>query len=525
MKETLQKYQKQMIVFWKKQTKIVKAGAVISAAVIIIAAFWILFSRPDMVPLYTNLSPEEAGQIKANLDEKGIVSEVTNGGTTIMVPEEKADVLKIELAAEGIPQSGKIDYSFFGQNAGFGMTENEFSMLKQEAMQTELEQLISTIHGVESANVMITLPEDSIWVADQKGEAQASVVLDLEPGYELNPEQVRALYRLVAKSVPRLSMDNIVIMDEMFRSYELDESSGNSTLSVYEQQREIQEDIEQDLQNQITRMLTRLVGPGKVMVSVTTSIDFTKEKRIEHLVRPVDEEHMEGIAISVERIRETYSGENPNAGGVVGSGETDVPTYETETEEGPGEYERVEERINREVNRIKREIVESPYEIKDIGIQVMIEPPEPGNPASLPPQTIDDIEQVLATIIRTSLPEDGGEGLNETNIEEKIAVSVQTFHGNPEEKPSEKHALPIWLYVILGLLVAALAILLFLLWRKNKREDVAPEIDDAMRTSVSPSLTEQQETERDFERKELEKLAREEPEQFARLLRTWLSEE
>lgn len=123
------------------------------------------------------------------------------------------------------------------------------------------------------------------------------------------------------------------------------------------------------------------------------------------------------------------------------------------------------------------------------------------------------------------MPEDGGEGLNETNIEEKIAVSVQTFHGNPEEKPSEKHALPIWLYVILGLLVAALAILLFLLWRKNKREDVAPEIDDAMRTSVSPSLTEQQETERDFERKELEKLAREEPEQFARLLRTWLSEE
>ena len=40
-----------------------------------------------------------------------------------------------------------------------------------------------------------------------------------------------------------------------------------------------------------------------------------------------------------------------------------------------GDYERIEETINNEVNRIRKEIVESPYKIRDIGIQVMVEPP------------------------------------------------------------------------------------------------------------------------------------------------------
>ena len=41
-----------------------------------------------------------------------------------------------------------------------------------------------------------------------------------------------------------------------------------------------------------------------------------------------------------------------------------------------GDYERIEETVNNEVNRISKEIVESPYKIRDIGIQVMVEPPD-----------------------------------------------------------------------------------------------------------------------------------------------------
>lgn len=51
-----------------------------------------------------------------------------------------------------------------------------------------------------------------------------------------------------------------------------------------------------------------MMGQEKVAVSVTTDIDFTEEKRKEDLVEPVDKENMQGIAVSAEKIAETYSG-------------------------------------------------------------------------------------------------------------------------------------------------------------------------------------------------------------------------
>ena len=81
------------------------------------------------------------------------------------------DTLKVELAAEGLPKSGSIDYSFFSQNAGIGTTENEFNVMKLDAMQTELANLIKGIEGINDANVMITIPETGIFVSDASAES------------------------------------------------------------------------------------------------------------------------------------------------------------------------------------------------------------------------------------------------------------------------------------------------------------------------------------------------------------------
>ena len=57
------------------------------------------------------------------------------------------------------------------------------------------------------------------------------------------------------------------------------------------------------------------MGQDKVVVSVTADIDFTQENREENLVTPVDEENMAGIAISAQKITETYTGNGNQAGG------------------------------------------------------------------------------------------------------------------------------------------------------------------------------------------------------------------
>ena len=165
----------------------------ISAAalvVIIIAIVTILSTRTTLVPLYSNLTPSETGLIKENLDSKGIQNEISNNGTTISVPNERVDTLKVQLAAEGIPDSGSIDYSFFSDKAGIGMTENEFNVVKLDAMQSEIANLIKKIDGVEDASVMITLPEQGVFVSDTNEEASASVVLTTKPGYKFEENQI-----------------------------------------------------------------------------------------------------------------------------------------------------------------------------------------------------------------------------------------------------------------------------------------------------------------------------------------------
>ncbi|BAI85247.1 hypothetical protein BSMD_025100 [Bacillus subtilis Miyagi-4] len=145
--------------FWKNRSKLQKILMVSAlAAIIIIGIIISVFaSNSKMAPLYKDLSAEEAGQIKKELDAKKVPNELSNGGTVISVPEDQVDSLKVQMAAEGLPKTGSIDYSFFGQNAGFGLTDNEFDMVKVKATQTELSNLINEMDGIKNSKVMITL--------------------------------------------------------------------------------------------------------------------------------------------------------------------------------------------------------------------------------------------------------------------------------------------------------------------------------------------------------------------------------
>ncbi|PTY81584.1 flagellar basal-body MS-ring/collar protein FliF, partial [Heyndrickxia sporothermodurans] len=251
MNEKLKNYSVKMKDFWNnlsKKQKIVGISSIL-LVIFLIAIITFFTTRTTMVPLYSNLTPSEAGSIKESLDSKGIQSEVADGGKTIKVPEENVDSLKIELASEGIPKSGSIDYSFFSQNAGFGMTDNEFDVVKLEAMQTELSNLIKEIDGVEDAKVMINMPKKEIFVNDKNAEASASIVLTTKPGYEFNQSQIKSLYNLVSKSVPNLSNDNIVIMNQNFEYFDL--NNDNSTGNTFTQQMDIKHQIERDIQRQV----------------------------------------------------------------------------------------------------------------------------------------------------------------------------------------------------------------------------------------------------------------------------------
>jgi len=532
MKEKIITWKDKSISFWKnrkKSQRLVFIGTVMIAIFILAAIFIYSSGSSRLVPLYNNLSLNEVGQIKEELDARGVAYELEDAGTTITVPEEQADTLLVELAGQGIPNSGSIDYSFFSENTSWGITDNEFDVIKLDAMQTELAGLITGIDGVEDAEVMINIPQDPVFANETVEEASASIVLHTQPGYQFQGNQVDSLYLLASKAIPNLPEENIVIMNQYSEYFDRNQATVNGSQDVHTYQQTVKKDIERDIQSRLQQMLGAMVGTDNVVVSVTSDIDFTQENRVEELVEPIDLENMEGLPVSIETIQETYSG-NPPPGGIEGTGEEDIPATYQEIDGGDGEYELAKETINNEFNRIHKEIVESPYKIRDLGIQVAVNrvTDASGNEVQYLSQQDEmavegGINSILDSIIQTSIDE----GYGEVIPEENTSIVFQEFNHTPSSTPAVSPGIPAWLYILGAILFVIILILAILLFRNRKDETESMEeetVEEAINMEV-PEIPENEQSNSTVYRKQLEKMAKDKPEDFAKLLRSWIGED
>ncbi|WP_440895305.1 flagellar basal-body MS-ring/collar protein FliF [Amphibacillus sp. Q70] len=531
MKEKFNQYKDKIVEFWHIRTKKEK-GLILSSLLIflvIVVGGSILATRTTMVPLYSNLSMQEAGQIKEELDIRGVQNEVSDSGTTIHVPEGMADSLLVELAAQGIPQSGGIDYSFFSQNSSWGVTDNEFDIMKLDAMRTELANLISSISGIEQANVMISMPQQQVFVSDEEEEATASIVLDVAPGHRFESEQINALYHLVSKSVPNLPVENIGILDQNFNYYDMENGSDFSSGDVYASQQAIKQDIERDIQRRVQQMLGTMIGSDKVVTSVTADIDFTQENRVEELVDPVNEE-IDGLPVSIESIQESYSGEGA-FDGQVGAGEEDIPNYPA-GDTGQGDYELIQDSINYEFNRIQREISESPYKVRDLGIQVAVDSRkdtvgEGGEVELLTAAEQANVEVGIASILDSIIETTVDGSYEEVDVTPNTSIVFQEFSGMDQPEQPITGGIPLFAMIIGGILLLLILVLIILLIRKRRGvedEFAYTEEIEEVDTEI-PEIEEPDDTDTTIKRKQLEKMAKDKSDEFAKLLRTWISED
>lgn len=531
MKEQWEKIKKQANTLWESTTKKQKTTffSITGVLLIGIIAFTLYTSMIKYVPLYSNLSVEEVGQIKEELDARSIDYKIEEEGTSILVPEDQSEQLLVDLAAEGIPHSGNIDYSFFSENASWGVTDDEFNMMKLDATQTELAQLIQGMEGIEKAEVMIHLPEETVFVNESEEEATASIVIHTGIGEEFKENQIDSLYHLVSKALPNLPEENIVITDQNFENYDRAAHSTGGTGGDYTDQQAIKQDIERDIQKRLQQMVGAIVGMDKVIVSVTADVDFTKEDRIEELVEPVDVDNMEGIPVSVEELQETYEGMQAE-GGVAGTGEEEVPNYPADGGDSDGDYETTKETVNYELNRIHKDIAESPYKLRDLGIQVAIDNVQDVEDEELilltaqEENTVEEgVASILDSMVQTSIDEDYAD----VEAEDNVSIIFQTFNGRETivEDEETKNSSLMWLYITGGIFLAALIVLISLLIRRKKEdvEETVAEVNEEPPEVPDPNVPEK--SEREIQLDQLEKMAENKPEDFAKILRSWLTDD
>ena len=183
--------------------------------VAILALSYYFFLRTQYVPLYSELRPADASAIVAELDRRGIVYRLGDGGTTILVADGESDAVRLAIAGSELPLNGLVGFELFNES-DLGLTDFSQKINYQRALQGELARTIMMMDGVENARVHLAIPERNLFRGN-RSETRAAVTVVPRRGRSLDEARVSGIQRLVAASVPDLALANVVVLDEVGR--------------------------------------------------------------------------------------------------------------------------------------------------------------------------------------------------------------------------------------------------------------------------------------------------------------------
>ena len=349
---------------------------IIGAIIVLVLAFaGISFwygSKPDYVPLYTNLETKDAGDVVNSLKEAGVPYELLEDkkGATILVPATQVHDLRLDLATAGLPRGNK-GFELF-DDSKLGVTEFQNKVNYLQALQGELTRTIEHLGSVDKARVHIVLPEDSLYKKNEK-PATASILLMLKPETKLTTPEVKGIVNLVSHSVQGLSPENITIVDEAGNILNKSDDDALEKENAYNlralHQIEMTKKVRDHIQQNVQTMLDKTLGEGNAFVRVSVELDFDDKKIDRQTFTPVVDES--GIIRSQQDISESYNGQSNIPGGPAGV-TGNVPGYVAEDRNANAEYERKESTRNYEINEENQKIIASPGSIRRLTVAVLV---------------------------------------------------------------------------------------------------------------------------------------------------------
>ncbi|KAA9006389.1 flagellar M-ring protein FliF [Paenibacillus spiritus] len=526
MNERFAQFRDRIVSYWNKfsvKQKILFFSTLFIILLIIIVVTMQL-SKTQYEVAFRDLDATDSAGVINYLETSGISYKLSADGKTISVPSTDAARIKIDIGSQGIVQEGSIGFKVFDQSSSMlGTTDNEFNVKYNNALNGEVAQLLRKMQGVKDAKVLINLPKETVFASqDDQERASASVVLTFDPGFRPSQENVDGYFNLVKTAVPNLPIDNITIAND---ESELMPSARGGQAGISSQVEEnfaLQKKFEEEVRKNVKAFLSKFTGPDKVDVLVMSKLNFDKVTSQEKLATPVDTENMKGIEISSQIISNTYSGQGSSDGGVAGTGSGDVQGYPSTSGAGTTSSEETSETRNYEVNHITRDIIASPYTVKDLTINVAVEPPD--GQTALDQATTDAIQNILVNIVRASLS-DSGATYTDADLAKKVLVYAQPFVA--EDTVAAAGGMATWMIWAIGagaLLLGAGVGYMIYRRRRGSEEEEEEEVPLQVPTEF-PSINLDSVTNESQVRKQLESLAKKKPDEFVNLLRTWLADE
>ncbi|AFQ45752.1 flagellar basal-body MS-ring/collar protein FliF [Desulfosporosinus meridiei] len=519
-----------VLTFWNRLSSPQKIITVLAPLIVAGALIYLITwaGRPQYVALFTKLSDTEAGAITTKLKDLKADYKLEDNGSTIMVPQQTAADLRLQLASAGLPQQSKFSFDSL-DTMRLGETDADRKLRYVLGLQNELENTLKTLNGVEDARVHIVMPEPSLFVDSQKA-ATAAVTLKLVPSTKLGEDQVRAIANLLAGSIEGLQPENVTIVDTggNVLSDVLKESTDPQKLTGTQYQ--LKQTVEEDTRKSLQSMLDRVLGSGKTIVRINAVLDFDQKKIVKQINGP-------GAVVSEQNSNESSTnGAAGAAGGTPGLDANGAPTYPATPEQNSTSTKATSTK-NYQVDTTQEEQVVSPGSVKRLSVSVM---------ADEDSVTQEQLEQIK-TILASAAGVDANRGddiqvaaipFNKSDLQNELSAM---------EDAKKRQQLLTYAEIGAAALLGLIILIAFLRKRaRKKRAEKMLELNSSEPVSLATAelLMAQQKAEEEAElqlsqkhaksadelqrqktKEAVELYSRNNPDEAARLVKTWLSEE
>jgi len=285
MNKNLAQIGQQLAAIWKQLGLNQRISVVMATFVVVIGlvALSLYSSRVDYSLLYGKLDETEASKVIAALDEAKVPYKVSRAGGAILVPSDKVYQLRMQMAGKGIPSGEGVGFEIFDK-ANFGISDFVQRANYTRAVQGELARTIGQLDQIESARVMIVMPENRL-LSDSLRKPTASVFVRVKGNGQLPSSSVNSIRFLVANSVEGLQANNVSVVDN--QGNVLSENQENDSIAgLSGNQLSARRNFEQYLSKKAEGMLEKVLGPGEAVVRVSAEINWDTISRKEEKFDP-----------------------------------------------------------------------------------------------------------------------------------------------------------------------------------------------------------------------------------------------
>lgn len=477
---------KQLQTIWSQlglNQKVTVAGTTLVVLVALGSlAFW--SSRPSYSLLYGRLDEAEAAKVISYLDEAKVPYEVSRGSGNIMVPGDKVHTTRMQLAAKGLPKGEGVGFEIFDRS-NFGISDFVQRANYLRAVQGELSRTIGQVESVETARVMIVMPENRLLVSD-KNKPTASVFVKVRANALLPAQTVNAIRFLVAGAVEGLRPQNVSVIDNSGNVLS-DSLEPDSVVGLTQTQLEVRKKLETYLAKKAEGMLETVLGPGQAVVRVSAEMNFDTLTRTEEKFDPetfvlrsatINDESTDSISTSPAA---QASGVDINTAGETNTMASAVPQSNNKTKKKitNNQYE---------ISKTTSSTVQAAGSLKQLSAAVFIAAKMTGTGTNrvAEPRSKEELEK-LKTLVQSALGiQQGAEGRKDVITVEEFAFNDQGASDLTATLQKDQKV-QMWLqvgqtvaYPLVGLVVV------MMLFRLFKR---APDVDIPIGVPVGESQT------------------------------------